>query len=255
MKHLLFTCLLFSVCTFAVFAQESSPDAQGSSPDIYTTEKGDLTVYPVNHGSIAFTFDEKVIFVDPYGGGGLYSRFGAPDIIFITDTHGDHHSPETLEGLDVETTLFVVPEAVAGQMEGIAPDQLVIMGNGESAEVMDLSVSAIPMYNLPGDETVRHPKGRGNGYIIGFGDRTVYISGDTEDIPEMRALDGIDIAFVCMNLPYTMDIHQASDAVTEFRPSVVYPYHHRGQDIEEFKRLVDSAGTGVEVKLKQWYPN
>ncbi|MEX0904931.1 MAG: MBL fold metallo-hydrolase [Balneolaceae bacterium] len=240
---------------FVLFFPPTLSAQFSAEPDVHSTESGDLTVYAVNHGSIAFTFDGKTIFVDPFGDAALFKNFDAPDIIFITDIHGDHHSPETLAGLDTENTRFVVPSAVADQMENVNDEHLMIIENEESGEVMGLQVFAIPMYNIPGDETVRHVKGRGNGYIIGFGEKKVYISGDTEDIPEMRALEDIDIAFVCMNLPYTMDIHQASDAVIEFQPVVVYPYHHRGQDIEEFKQLVDNAGVEVDVRLKNWYPD
>jgi len=247
MKHFIFIFLIAGLLALPALAQLSN------EPDVFSTEDGELTVYPVNHGSVVFTFNNKTIFVDPYGGAGLFEQFQAPDIIFITDIHGDHHNPETLQGLNTENTVFVVPQAVADEMDESYSDQLVVIGNGETAEVMQIPVSAIPMYNLPGDETVRHPIGRGNGYIIGFGGRTVYISGDTEDIPEMRALEGIDIAFVCMNLPFTMDIYQASSAVIEFQPAVVYPYHHRGQDIEEFKEIVEEAGVDVEVRLKDWY--
>lgn len=251
MKNLLVITLFFLI----LFFLPNPADAQiSSSPDTYKTDQGELTIYPVNHGTVAFTFDDKTIFVDPYGGAGLFSEFGSPDIIFITDIHGDHLNPETLAALDTENTTFVVPQTVADQME-VSRKETIIIGNGESAEVMGIPVSAIPMYNLPNDDSARHTKGRGNGYIIDFGGKTVYISGDTEDIPEMRALEGIDIAFVCMNLPYTMDIQQAADAVTEFQPAIVYPYHHRGQDIQEFKNLVNDADVNVEVKLKDWYPN
>ncbi len=229
--------------------------AKAQNDDTYSTNQGELTVHPINHGSLAFTFDDKTIFVDPFGGAGLYSEFGAPDIIFITDIHGDHLNAETLAALDTGNTTFVVPQAVADQME-VTGAETIIVGNGESVEVMGIPVSAIPMYNLPEDDPEsRHPKGRGNGYIIDFEGETVYISGDTEDIPEMRELEGIDIAFVCMNLPYTMDINQAADAVIEFQPAVVYPYHHRGQDIREFKNLVDAADMDIEVKLRDWYSN
>lgn len=240
---------------FILFCLTISATAQlSSSPDTYETDQGGLTVHPINHGSIAFTFDDKTIFVDPFGGAELYTDFGAPDIIFITDIHGDHLNPETLAALDTENTIFVVPMAVAKQLN-VTNEKIVVVQNGNSTVVMGIPVSAIPMYNLPEDDPEsRHPKGRGNGYIIDFGGTTVYLSGDTEDIPEMRALEGIDIAFLCMNLPYTMDIHQAADAVIEFQPAVVYPYHHRGQDINEFKNLVDAADVDVEVKLKDWYP-
>ncbi|MEX0686843.1 MAG: MBL fold metallo-hydrolase [Balneolales bacterium] len=247
MKYQILLVLLIFTASFQAFAQLSN------SPDEYHTELGTLTVYPINHGSVAFTLNDKVIFVDPYGGADLFTQFDDPNLIFITDIHGDHLDSETLDALNTENTLFVVPQAVADQLE--RKDQLVIMDNGDAEEIMKLEVSAIPMYNLPGDEPIRHTKGRGNGYLINFGDMKVYLSGDTEDIPEMRNLEDIDIAFVCMNLPYTMDINQASDAVIDFQPSVVYPYHHRGQDIEEFKKLVDDADVDVEVKLKDWYSN
>ncbi|MEX2573267.1 MAG: MBL fold metallo-hydrolase [Balneolaceae bacterium] len=247
MKPSILLLLVAVTFTHPAFAQWSD------SPDRFDTENGELTIHAVNHGSVVFTFDGKTIIADPYGGADLFSRFGAPDIILITDIHGDHHDPGTLDGLDTENTTFVVPRAVAEQMDNM-PDQLVILANGESAEVQGIPVSAIPMYNFPGDETVRHPRGRGNGYLVNFGEKRLYLSGDTEDIPEMRNLEEIDIAFLCMNLPYTMDIHQASSAVIEFQPAVVYPYHHRGQDIEEFKALVDAAGVDVDVRLKDWYP-
>lgn len=247
MKYFIFFVFMATVFTLPALGQLTA------SPDVFAAEEGNLTVYPVNHGSVVFTFNGKTVFVDPYGGAKLFTRFGTPDIIFITDIHRDHHDTVTLKGLDTENTTFIVPEAVAERMRDSSGKKIVVMANGESEEVMGLAVSAIPMYNMPGDESVRHPKGRGNGYIIEFGGRKVYISGDTEDIPEMRALTDIDIAFVCMNLPFTMDIYQASSAVIEFRPAVVYPYHHRGQDIEEFKEIVDAAGVDVEVRLKDWY--
>lgn len=225
-----------------------------TQPDSYSTELGELVVHPVNHGSIAFTLNGRTILVDPFGGAELFTGFGAPDLILITDIHGDHHNAETLSGLDLSNATFVVPQAVADLLEPSSAETRII-ANGESTEVLGISISGVPMYNMPGDESVRHVKGRGNGYILEIGETTIYISGDTEDIPEMRALEGIDIAFVCMNLPYTMDIHDAASAVAEFEPGIVYPYHHRGQDIEAFKSLVDEADVNVEVRLKDWYSN
>ena len=114
------------------------------------------------------------------------------------------------------------------------------------------------MYNLPEAADSRHTKGRGNGYILTMGGKKIYLSGDTEDIPEMRALKDIDVAFVCMNLPFTMDINQAASAVLEFKPKIVYPYHYRGQgglaDVEGFKKLVNAGNPKIEVRLRSWYP-
>lgn len=249
MKNVLSTLLLLFFITIPSLAQLSN------APDSFDTEIGELTVHPINHGTVAFTFDGKTIFVDPFGGAEKFADFGAPDIIFITDIHGDHHNPETLSGLDTENTTFVVPQAVADAMIGKYKGQLVILGNGETKEVMGVNVTGVAMYNLPDDESSRHKKGRGNGYVIDFGGTRVYLSGDTEDVPEMRALENIDIAFVCMNLPYTMDIYQAASAVVEFQPDVMYPYHHRGQDIQKFKTIVDLAGINTEILLKDWYSN
>ena len=110
------------------------------------------------------------------------------------------------------------------------------------------------MYNLPEASDSRHPKGRGNGYVLEIGDDNIYISGDTEDIPEMRRLKDIDVAFVCMNLPYTMDIDQAASAVLDFKPEIVYPYHHRGQDINAFKKMVEGKNKFIDVRVRNWYP-
>jgi L-ascorbate metabolism protein UlaG (beta-lactamase superfamily) len=118
--------------------------------------------------------------------------------------------------------------------------------------LLDLSVEAVPMYNLTPDRLQYHDKGRGNGYVVTLGGRRVYISGDTEDIPEMRALEDIDVAFVCFNLPYTMTEEQAASAVREFAPTIVYPYHYRGSDVERFTELVGSDA-GVEVRTGGWY--
>lgn len=114
------------------------------------------------------------------------------------------------------------------------------------------------MNNLPETDDSRHPKGRGNGYVLNMGGQRLYISGDTEDIPEMRALQNIDVAFVCMNMPYTMTVEQAADAVLAFKPKVVYPFHYRGQgglsDVDHFKELVNKGNEGIDVRLRNWYP-
>ncbi len=249
MKRITLSLLLITLFTISAFAQLSN------SPDTFETEMGDLTVYPINHGTVAFTFDGKTIFVDPYGGAEKFADFDAPDIIFITDIHGDHHNPNTLAGLNTENTTFVVPQAVADAMDASYKKNLVIIANEETKDVLGMNVTGVAMYNLPDDESSRHNKGRGNGYVIDFGGKHVYLSGDTEDVPEMRALENIDIAFVCMNLPFTMDIYQAASAVVEFQPEVMYPYHHRGQDIQKFKAIVDLAEIDTEIRLKDWYSN
>jgi L-ascorbate metabolism protein UlaG (beta-lactamase superfamily) len=232
--------------------------AQQVKPDKIQTSKGPLTIQPVLHGTVAFTWDNKTIYVDPYGGAEAFKGIAAPDLILITDIHGDHLDPKTLEAIKTDKATFVVPQAVADQLPEPLKSKAVVIGNGDSTQQLGISITAIPMYNLPENAESRHPKGRGNGYILRMGGKTVYLSGDTEDIPEMRALRNIDVAFVCMNLPYTMDVDQAASAVLEFKPAIVYPYHYRGQnglsDVEAFRDKVSAGNKKIEIRLRNWYP-
>ncbi len=241
-------------CVFILSITLTSVNAQlNYDPDTIKTNNGDLSVQPVLHGSIVFHWNGQNIYVDPYGGPTRYAEFGEPDIILISHPHDDHLNLDTLNGLNTSNATFVVPQAVADLMPAMYSDQISVLANGETIDLHGVSITAVPMYNLP-EEGARHAKGWGNGYLFDVGGLNVYISGDTEDIPEMRDLTGVDVAFVCMNLPYTMDINAAADAVLDFEPGIVYPYHHRGQDIEEFKALVDAGNKAIEVRLKNWYP-
>ncbi len=232
--------------------------AQRATPDQIQTANGLLTVQPILHGTVALEWNNKTIYVDPYGGANVFEGIKPPDLVLITDIHGDHLNAETLYALDLSKSVLVVPKAVADQLPDNLKSKAVVLDNGKNTVQLGISISAIPMYNLPETTDSRHPKGRGNGYILTLGGKLIYFSGDTEDIPEMRSLKNIDVAFVCMNLPYTMDINQASDAVLQFIPKVVYPYHYRGQaglnDVEGFKKLVNSANPTIDVRLKNWYP-
>ncbi len=227
--------------------------------DEIKTDKGPLKIIPILHGTVAFQWNGLTIFNDPYGGADLFKELPAPDLIFITDIHGDHLNQETLNGLDLSKATLIVPQAVADQLPEAMKSKAKVLANGETTEQKGLSVEALPMYNLPESADSRHTKGRGNGYIINFGGKRVYISGDTSDIPEMRNLKNIDVAFVCMNLPYTMSVEQAADAITDFKPAVVYPFHYRGQgglaDVDKFKELVNAETKDVEVRLRKWYPS
>lgn len=232
--------------------------AQHATPDQYQTSSGTLTVQPILHGTVALNWNNKSIYVDPYGGAKVFEGIAPPDLVLITDIHGDHLNAETLNALDLNKSTLVVPKAVADQLPENLKSKAVILDNGNNTVQLGISITAIPMYNLPEAADSRHAKGRGNGYILNLGGKLIYLSGDTEDIPEMRSLKNIDVAFICMNQPYTMDINQASDAVLAFKPKVVYPYHYRGQgglsDVDSFKKLVNAGNTGIDVRLKNWYP-
>ena len=175
-----------------------------------------------------------------------------PDLILITDIHQDHLDPATLEAIAGSQTPIVVPKAVAEKLPEQLRQHATVLANGETKDVAGVPIEAVPMYNTTPERLKFHDKGRGNGYILTLGGSRVYLSGDTEDIPEMRALKNIDVAFVCMNLPYTMTVEQAADAVRAFKPKIVYPYHYRGSDVEKFKQLVGSE-SGIEVRLRDWY--
>ena len=219
---------------------------------------GDLRVYPVSHASFVLSDGNFTIYNDPVGGAGAYTDFDRPDLILLSDIHGDHLDSATLAGIVTGETAIIAPQAVASQLSPKLADQTTVLANGATAEVKGLSVHAVPMYNLREEALKYHEKGRGNGYVFDFGGETIYIAGDTEDIPEMRALTGIDRAFVPMNLPYTMPVAAAADAVVAFAPRVVHPYHYRGteglSDTAAFRQAVAAGGKDIDVIGLDWYP-
>jgi L-ascorbate metabolism protein UlaG (beta-lactamase superfamily) len=214
-----------------------------------------VTLVPISHASGVLVWDGLSIYMDPVGGKDLYAGNQSPDIILLTDIHGDHLDLPTLAGLVTEKTIIVAPKAVADQLGDMK--NIVVMQNGEKQEVSGFSIEAIPMYNVPESDTAMHTKGRGNGYVVEKNAYRVYISGDTGNTPEMRALTHIDLALVCMNLPYTMSVEDAAQAVLAFKPKRVTPYHYRGKDglsdVNRFKTVVNEGDPSIEVALLDWY--
>ncbi|WP_069658406.1 MBL fold metallo-hydrolase [Arcticibacter eurypsychrophilus] len=247
MKLNLLSSLVLCSITFLASAQQPS--------DKIKTNTGPLTISPVQHASLVITWNNKTIYVDPTGTAATYKNFKAPDLILITDIHPDHLDPKIIDTLNTSKALFIVPQAVADLLPGVEAEKITVLNNGNEATKLDIKITAIPMYNIPETPDSRHPKGRGNGYILNIGGKNIYISGDTGDTKEMRALKNIDVAFVCMNLPYTMDINHAASGVLAFKPAIIYPYHHKGQDIKAFKKLVNDKNPKIEVRLRNWYPN
>lgn len=241
------------ILTMLVTAGALMANAQRSAPDHENTQGGQLTIQPINHATMVLTFRHKNIYVDPVGGADAFKDEPAPDMILITDIHGDHLDSKTIDAVNTKHAIIVAPQAVADKLPNADKANLVVLKNGESANKLNIAITAIPMYNLPESPTAFHTKGRGNGYVLTIGGKKVYISGDTADIPEMRGLKDIDIAFVCMNLPYTMNVKTAASGVLAFKPKVVYPYHYKGQDINEFKKLVNAGDKNIEVRLRDWY--
>lgn len=246
------------IILFILLGTAVNLNAQNAPVQTIQTNNGNLLVQPVTHATFVMTFNNKTFYIDPTGGPSAFTGIAQPDVIVITDIHGDHCDPKTVDSIRTDNTVIVAPRAVAEKLRGINPSKLVILNNGQKTEQAGAHITAIPMYNLPEDTTSRHTKGRGNGYVINLGGKNVYVSGDTEDIPEMRQLKNIDVAFVCMNLPYTMDVNQAASAVLDFKPKIVYPYHYRGQgglsDVNAFKKTVNDGNTDIDVRLVNWYP-
>jgi L-ascorbate metabolism protein UlaG (beta-lactamase superfamily) len=245
---------VFSILAFLTF---TAVTAQRPAADKIETSKGPLTIQPLNHATLALTWQGKTVYVDPNGGAKTFEGVAAPDLILITDIHGDHFNVETLKAINASNATLVVPRAVADKLPDDLKSKALVLSNGESKALLNISIAAVPMYNLPESADAKHTKGRGNGYVLTFGNKKVYISGDTSGIPEMRALKAIDVAFICMNLPYTMDINEASQAVLDFKPKIVYPYHYRGQnglsDTQAFKKLVNDKNKNIDVRLRDWY--
>lgn len=236
-------------------ATEGTPaaDAAMLEGDHIPTEQGDLVIHPISHATFAASWDGKIIYVDPTGGAEAFDGLPDPDLVLITDVHGDHLDAETLEAVTTANTQIVAPAAVVEQLPATLASRARTLANGEEVTLLDVSVEAVPMYNLTEERLQYHEQGRGNGYVVEMGGTRVYISGDTEDIPEMRALEDIDVAFVAFNLPYTMTEQQAADAVLEFQPDIVYPYHYRGSDVDAFASQVSKGNPDIEVRRGEWY--
>ncbi|MDT0676071.1 MBL fold metallo-hydrolase [Autumnicola musiva] len=218
-----------------------------------------VDIEPISHATAVFHWGDDVFYTDPVGGAEAFSEAETPDFVLVTDIHSDHMDAQTLQAFQLDSVKIILPQAVKDQLPPEMNEQLIVMNNGESIDHMGYNITAVPMYNLPQSEDAMHVKGRGNGYVLEKNGKRLYISGDTEDIPEMRNLENIDVALVSMNLPYTMPVDQAADGVTAFSPKKVYPYHYRGQDgladVQKFKKLVNEENQDIEVVLLDWYPD
>jgi len=264
MKNLAFTLILaiaFSSCKNTTEEKISEADLNEPVETLdggeAATEEG-FTITPVEHASMVLNWDGTLIYVDPVGGKEAYNNYSEADMILVTDIHGDHMDIPTLEAVAAEKTVLFAPKAVFDKMPENLQNKTQVIKNGEKVSDFEMTIEAIPMYNLRPEALKFHEKGRGNGYVLERNGKRIYISGDTEDIPEMRNLKNIDIAFVCMNLPYTMTVEKAAEAVLAFKPKTVYPYHYRGteglSDVSKFKSLVEAGNPEIKVTQLDWYP-
>jgi L-ascorbate metabolism protein UlaG (beta-lactamase superfamily) len=224
-----------------------SISAQKFEKDTISTSEGNLVIAFIGHASLIFNFNHLDIYIDPFGRLADYTAFPKADLILITHEHGDHLDPAAIEKIRTNNTAVVLTKACTEKVAGT------VMNNGDTLTVKGIKIEAVPAYNIVhkrDNGEPFHPKGNGNGYVIHFGNKKVYIAGDTENIPEMKELSDIDIAFLPMNLPYTMTPEMTADAAKSFMPKILYPYHYGETDVSKLVELMKNVN-GIEIRIRK----
>jgi len=242
MKTFLTIIFLTTFCALPVLADETF------EKDRIKTSSGDLEITFIGHGSLMLAFNGKIIQVDPFSKLADYSKFPKADLILITHEHQDHLDPAALAAVRTKDSIVVITDKCADKVSGNT-----VMKNGEVRTFLGIIVEAVPAYNIVHKRDTGepfHPKGSGNGYVLTFGDKRVYIAGDTENTPEMKALKKIDVAFLPMNLPYTMTPEMVADAARAFAPGVLYPYHFGTTNPELIEELLKDR-KDIEVRIRR----
>ncbi len=241
-----FAIIFIMVFTLSAFAEDKEESSMVKE-DVIKTSAGDLKITFIGHGTLMFSFGDKIIHVDPVSGEGDYSSMPKADLILVTHEHGDHLDPQAIRLIRKDGTEMVLTEICAQRIEGG-----IVMKNGDVKTVAGLKIEAVPAYNIvnkrQGGQPF-HPKGIGNGYVITFGDKRVYVAGDTENTPEMKKLKDIDVTFLPMNLPYTMSPEMVADAAKAFKPKIVYPYHFGNTDTSKLVKLLEGEKE-IEVRIR-----
>jgi len=244
MLKMFFFCVSFIFfCVAMAFAADKKFET-----DRIKTSEGDLVITFIGHGSLMMSIADKVIHIDPVSNMADYGALPKADLLLVTHEHSDHLDLKAIDIVRTKRTACVVTDAVTKQVKGC-----IVLKNGESKTVKGLKINAVPAYNIvhmrsPGIPF--HPKGVGNGYVITFGDKRIYIAGDTENTPEMKNLKRIDIAFLPMNLPYTMTPEMVADAAKAFRPKILYPYHYGDTDTAKLVDLLKNE-KDIEVRIRK----
>jgi L-ascorbate metabolism protein UlaG (beta-lactamase superfamily) len=234
--------MTFALVALPAMAQEAF------EKDVIKTSGGDLEIFFIGHGSLMMKFGNKIIHVDPYSKLADYAKLPKADLLLITHEHQDHLDPAAIDHIRTKETKVVLTEKGAEKVSGG-----IVMKNGDVQTVMGIKIEAVPAYNLVHKRENGqpfHPKGQGNGYVLTFGDKRVYIAGDTENTPEMKAVKNIDIAFLPMNLPYTMTPEMVADAARAFKPKVLYPYHYGDTDTSRVAALLE-GDKDIEVRIRK----
>jgi L-ascorbate metabolism protein UlaG (beta-lactamase superfamily) len=216
--------------------------------DLIPTSEGDLMITFLGHGSLLFTHNNQTFYIDPYSKVADYSKLPNADVILLTHEHRDHLDLQAIEAVKTDDTIVVMSPPCANQIKGEY-----VLRNGDSTTVLGKQIEALPAYNIVHKRENGqpfHPKGAGNGYILTFGDVRVYVAGDTENIPEIQGLENIEVAFLPMNLPYTMTPEMVAEAARSFRPRILYPYHFGATDTAELTRLL-AGEQDIEVRVRK----
>jgi L-ascorbate metabolism protein UlaG (beta-lactamase superfamily) len=239
--------ILLAICLGGLVAAGAASASPGFERDVIPTSQGDLGITFIGHATLMFEFAGKVIHVDPVSSMADYSKLPKADLIFVTHDHGDHFDLKAICLLQKPTTDIILTRTCADKAQMGA-----VLENGQSVVKQGIKVEAVPAYNivnLRGPGNPYHPRGVGNGYILTFGDKRVYVAGDTENTPEMKALKDIDIAFLPMNLPYTMTPEMVADAARAFKPKILYPYHYGQTDPQRLAELLKDDPE-IEVRVR-----
>ncbi len=235
------------------YRAELLADTNALTGDHLATTNGEFVLHAVNHASLVLSYGDKMIYVDPAGAATNYQGLAKADLILVTHGHPDHFNTTILDAVRGTAATILTSQTVFNSMNATFKARTGVLTNGMATNLLGFTIEAVPAYNLIANY---HPKGVGNGYVLAAGGKRIYIAGDTEDTPEMRALRNIDVAFVPMNLPYTMTVEKAASAVRDFRPVIVYPCHYSpsspASDVILFKQLV-GTDLGIEVRFRKWY--
>lgn len=234
-RWILGVALLSALVVSAAYAQKKFQE------DVFKTSGGELKITFIGHGTLMLAYGGKVIDIDPVSMYADYAALPKADLILVTHEHGDHLDAKAIQAVSTASTALIVNQGSAKALPNAT-----IMKNGDAKTILGISIEAVPAYNL---EKSFHPKGNGNGYILTFGDKRVFVAGDTENVPEIKALKNIDVAFLPMNLPFTMTPEQVADVAKAMKPKVLYPYHFGNTDTGALVTLLKDE-KGIEVRVR-----